>query len=52
MRGITARTTKFDYIVTSFVPEFAVEVCDLILRPPTMIRMKEQLTKLTAASEQ
>ena len=45
----------FDYIVASLSPEFATEVRDLILKPPTenpYDKLKEQLIKRTAASEQ
>ena len=54
-RRITSQKTKFDYIISSLSPEFATEVRDLILRPPTenpYDRLKEQLTRRTAASEQ
>ena len=54
-RGITAQKTKFDYIIASLAPEFATEVRDLILNPPTersYDTLKEQLVKRTAASEQ
>ena len=54
-RGITAQQTKFDYIVASLSPEFATEVRDFILQPPTThpyATLKEQLIRRIAASEQ
>ena len=54
-RRITSQKTKFDYIISSLSPEFATEVRDLILKPPTenpYDKLKEQLTRRTAASEQ
>ena len=54
-RGVTAQKTMFDYIVASLSPEFATEVRDLILKPPTETpynTLKEQLIKCTAASKQ
>lgn len=54
-RGITSQKTKFEHIVASLSPEFATEVRDLILQPPDTTpydRLKEQLIKRTAASEQ
>ncbi len=54
-RGITAQRTKFDYIVASLSPEFATEVRDLIIHPPTATPydvLREQLIKRTTASEQ
>jgi len=33
--GITMQKTRFDYIVAFVLPEFATEVCDLLLQPPT-----------------
>ena len=47
-RGITAQKTRFDYVVSSLGPEFAVEVQDLLLKPPT----DNPYDKRTAASEQ
>ena len=52
---IISQKTMFDYIIASLSPEFATEVRDLILRPPTEVpydRLKEQLVKCTAVSEQ
>ena len=49
-RGVTSQKTMFDYIVTSLSPEFATEVRDLILKPPTenpYDKLKEQLIKRT-----
>ena len=54
-RGITAQKTKFDYIVASLSPEFATEVRNLILQPPTThsyATLKKQLIRRTAAPEQ
>ena len=34
-RGVTTQKTRFDYVVASLAPEFAVEVRDLILAPTT-----------------
>ena len=45
----------FDYIVASFSQEFASEVRDLIIQPPTDApydTLREQLAKRTTASEQ
>ena len=33
-RGIISQKTRFDYVVSSLSPEFAVKVRDLLLRPP------------------
>ena len=46
---------KFDYIVVSLAPEYATEVCDLLLNPPEETPyevLKTELTKFTSASEQ
>ena len=54
-RGITQQRTKFDYIVASLTPEYATEVRDLLLTPPTEApydTLKQQLIQRTAASEQ
>ena len=54
-RGITSQKTCFDYVISSLSPEFAMEVRDLLLRPPEDTpydRLKAELIKRTAASEQ
>jgi hypothetical protein len=54
-RNVTAQKTKFDYIISSLSPEFAVEVRDLLLRPPAEHPydvLKAELIRRTAASEQ
>ena len=54
-RRITSQRSKFDYVVSSLAPEYAAEVRDLLLKPPTdnpYDTLKAQLTKCTTASEQ
>ena len=54
-KGVTAQKTRFDYVIASLSPEFATEVRDVILKPPTdhaYDMLKTQLIKRTAASEQ
>ena len=54
-RGITSQRTKFDHIVASLSPEYAQEIRDLILSPPSTTpydKLKEQLIARTATSEQ
>ena len=54
-RGITSQATRFDYVIASLSPEFAVEVRDLLIRPPAEApydTLKTELIKRTAASEQ
>ena len=54
-RGVTAQRTRFDYVVSSLKPEFAMEIRDLLLKPPDdrpYDVLKAQLVKRTAASEQ
>ena len=53
-RGISSEKTKFDHIVASLAPEYAQEVWDLILSPPSSTpyaTLKAQLIQRTAASE-
>ena len=33
-RGITTQKTRFDHVISSLTPEFAMEVWDLLLKPP------------------
>ena len=54
-RGIATQKTRFEYVVSSLSPEFAVEVRDLLLKPPAdnpYDTLKAELIKRTAASEQ
>ena len=54
-RGIISQKTRFEYIISSLSPEFAVEVRDLLLQPPAenpYNKLKQELVKRTAASEQ
>ncbi len=54
-RNIRVQRTKFDHIIASLTPEFAMEVRDLILHPPAVSPydlLKQQLIKRTTASEQ
>ena len=54
-RGVTAQKTRFDYVISSLSPEFAMEVRDLLLKPPAETpydTLKAELIKRTAASEQ
>ena len=52
-RGLTAQKTRFDYVISSLSPEFAMEIRDLLLRPPAenpYNALKAQLIKRTTAS--
>ena len=54
-RRITSQQSRFDHVVSSLSPEYAAEVRDLLIKPPTdnpYNTLKEQLTKRTTASEQ
>ena len=54
-RGITSQKILFDYVIASLSPEFAVEVRDLLIRPPADApydTLKAELIKRTAASTQ
>ena len=54
-RGVMAQKTKFDCVISSLSPEIAMEVRDLLLKPPAenpYDTLKTQLIKRTAASEQ
>eukprot|EP00731_Ephydatia_muelleri_P016142 Em0009g566a len=54
-RGVIVQKTRFDYVISSLNPEFAMEVRDLILNPPTEIpydSLKTELVKRTTTSEQ
>ena len=54
-RRITSQKSRCDYVVASLSPDYAAEVRNLLLRPPTddpYTALKEQLTKCTALSEQ
>ena len=52
-KRVTVQKTKFDYVISSLSPEVAMEVRDLLLKPPTdnpYNTLKAQLIKRTAAS--
>ena len=53
-RGITTQQTKYDYVVASLSPEFATEVCDIILHVPDnpYDTLKQQLIQRTCPPEQ
>jgi len=54
-RRITAQKAKFDYVVSSLMPEFATEVRDFLLKLPAdrpYDILREQLTQQTTASMQ
>ena len=54
-RSMTAQKTRFDYVISSLSPEFAMEIRDLLLKPPTHDPydvLKAELIKRTATSEQ
>lgn len=54
-RRITSQRSRFDHVVSSLSPEFAAEVRDLLLSPPTdnpYSVLKTQLTKRTTLSAQ
>ena len=54
-RRITSQKTMFEHVIASLSPQYAMEVRDLILNPPTSAQydtLKKQLVKRTAASEQ
>ena len=47
-RRITQQRTMFDYVVSNLSPEYAIEIRDLILKPPVenpYDKVKEQLIK-------
>lgn len=53
-RGVTTKKTRFDYVISSLSPEFAMEVRDLLLKPPAESpynTLKAELIKRIAASE-
>ena len=54
-KGIVSQKTKYDYVISSLTPEFAMEVRDLLLNPPAdnpYDTLKAQLIKRTTESEQ
>ena len=54
-KGIMTQKTRFDYVVSSLSPEFAMKVRDLLLKSPTTDpydTLKVHLVKCTATSEQ
>ena len=55
LRGITAQTTKFSYVMASLTQEYAHEVRDVLSHPPTddpFTHLKQQLIARLCASEQ
>ena len=54
-KRITSQKSRFDHVVASLSPDYATEVRDLLLKPPTdnpYIVLKEHLTRRTTLSEQ
>ena len=55
VRGITAQRTMYHHVVGSLSPEIAMEISNLLLKPPedhAYDVLKQKLTERTAASEQ
>ncbi len=54
-QGISLQKTKFDHVIASLSPDVAVEIRDLILRPPTdnpYDVLRRELIQRTAKSDQ
>ena len=54
-RKITSQQTKFDHVISSLTPEYATEIRDLILNPPTSEQydtLKRTLIQRTTISDQ
>ena len=54
-RGITVQKTKFEYVIASLSPEFAMEIRDIILKPPEeepYDKLKQSLIQRMVTSEQ
>ena len=54
-RGISAESTKYNYVISTLTPEIAQEVRDLLLNPPQDTpykTLREELIKRTTATEQ
>ena len=54
-RNITSQKTKYAHVVSSLQPEFAQEIRDILICPPTQNQydaLKKELIRRTSASEQ
>ena len=50
-KSITSQKTRFDHVVASLSPEYATEVRDLILKPPTVDPYTELIKRMTASQQ-